>query len=175
MITPEGVPEDAPMRYGYGLVLDELEGNEQVSHGGGIHGFNSYLAHYPREDLTVVALVNLNGPAATQTAQAAALIALGVDLSAPPADLPLSAEDRDRYVGVYDLDVIRVRIFEDGEHLMAQGDGQSAFRLLYQGEHEFRASFDPAVRLTFTVEPDAPVRLTLHQGGASYAGEREPN
>lgn len=79
MITPEGLPESAPMRYGYGLVLSELEGNERVSHRGGIHGFNSLLAHYPGEDLTVVALVNLNGPAADQMAEVAARIVLGLE------------------------------------------------------------------------------------------------
>jgi D-alanyl-D-alanine carboxypeptidase len=72
MIAPRGLPAEAPLRYGYGLVDGELDGWRRISHGGGIHGFNAALAHFPDADLTVVALVNLNGPGAGRTLEAAA-------------------------------------------------------------------------------------------------------
>lgn len=80
MVTPVGIPWYAPRWYGYGLEVGELEGKERVIHGGGIPGFNARLAHYPGEDLTIVTLSNLNGPAAGHVADAAARIVLGLPL-----------------------------------------------------------------------------------------------
>lgn len=84
MVTPRGIPWYAPRRYGYGLEVGELEGEERVVHGGGIPGFNAMLAYYPGEDLTIVTLSNLNGPAAAQVAEAAARIELGLPLEVQP-------------------------------------------------------------------------------------------
>ena len=44
--------------YGYGLGISTVSGRTQVSHGGGINGFNTWLATYPKEKITVVVLRN---------------------------------------------------------------------------------------------------------------------
>lgn len=44
--------------YGYGLVIDELDGRRFIWHNGAILGFQSHVAHFPDEDLTVVVLMN---------------------------------------------------------------------------------------------------------------------
>jgi hypothetical protein len=36
-------------------------GHNVIQHGGGIEGFNTELAYYPEDNLTVVALANVNG------------------------------------------------------------------------------------------------------------------
>ncbi|TVP50061.1 MAG: class A beta-lactamase-related serine hydrolase [Gemmatimonadales bacterium] len=176
MTTPEGLPGGAPMQYGYGLVTGAFEGHPVVEHGGGINGFNALLTHYPEADLTIVSLVNLNGPAANQTAQEAARIMLGID-SDEVADLPLTADERARYVGHYAIEILPTTIFEEGEQLMAQGEGQPPFPLLFQGEvdgaHEFRAAVDPAIRFVFTLEEGRAVALTVHQAGMQFRGVRE--
>ncbi len=177
MTTPEGLPEGAGMQYGYGLIRGALEGVPKVEHGGGINGFNALLSHYPDHELTVVALVNLNGPAANQAAEAAARISLGLKED-EVADLPLSSEDRARFLGRYEIEVLPTTIFEEGEHLMAQGEGQPPFRLLYQGErdpgeHEFRAEVDPSIRLVFTVRDGRAEVLTIHQAGMQFQGPRQ--
>ena len=173
MVTPEGLPESAPMEYGFGLVRGALEGIPKVEHGGGINGFNSALAYYPDEDLTVIALVNLNGPTAGQVAESAARIALGIELD-DAADVPLTADERAVYLGRYDIEVLPLSVFEEEGVLMAQGEGQPAFRILYQGDHEFRAAIDPSIRVVFTVEDGRAVAVTVHQAGMQFRGPRDP-
>ena len=48
--------EEAP--YGFGLFLGERGGVPSVYHGGGINGFNTMLAHYPEQGLTIATLSN---------------------------------------------------------------------------------------------------------------------
>jgi CubicO group peptidase (beta-lactamase class C family) len=49
--------------YALGVVVQTTEGRTVVQHGGGIDGFNTFLAYYPADKLTVVVLANINGPA----------------------------------------------------------------------------------------------------------------
>ncbi len=76
MSTPSGIPEGGPP-YAYGLLRDEFEGVERVHHTGGINGFNAAMAHFPEADLTIAALVNLNGSGAGQMVAGAARALLG--------------------------------------------------------------------------------------------------
>lgn len=47
-----------PPGYGYGLILDALDGRRRVWHNGAILGFQSHLAHYPEEQLTIAVLID---------------------------------------------------------------------------------------------------------------------
>jgi CubicO group peptidase (beta-lactamase class C family) len=44
--------------YGFGLGLVPVAGHPCISHGGGINGFNSFLAHWPEAGLSVAAISN---------------------------------------------------------------------------------------------------------------------
>jgi D-alanyl-D-alanine carboxypeptidase len=46
-------------RYGYGLLMDTLVGHRRIWHNGLIFGFQSHVAHFPDDDLTIAVLVNL--------------------------------------------------------------------------------------------------------------------
>jgi CubicO group peptidase (beta-lactamase class C family) len=47
--------------YAFGVGVDTVNGHKVIDRGGGIEGFNAFLAYYPEDKLTVVALSNLNG------------------------------------------------------------------------------------------------------------------
>jgi CubicO group peptidase (beta-lactamase class C family) len=49
-------------RYGFGVALSELAGRRAVHHGGDVAGYASYLAHLPDDALSVVVLLNTEGP-----------------------------------------------------------------------------------------------------------------
>ena len=49
--------------YAFGVAVETKDGHKVIQHGGGIEGFNTYLAYYPEDKLTVVVLANLNGNA----------------------------------------------------------------------------------------------------------------
>jgi D-alanyl-D-alanine carboxypeptidase len=170
MATPS-VPEGSRSQYGYGLVVDEVEGAARVHHGGGIPGFVSQMAHYPDAGFTVVVLTNVEAGAAYQVEGAMARAVRAIP-ERPPFDGELTREEMERYVGRYATQPIPMRVrIEDGV-LTAQGEGpgQGAFPLVPLGEHEFGAAFDNSLRLVFTVEGDgAATDLTIHQAGMRFA------
>ncbi|MDQ3606503.1 MAG: beta-lactamase family protein [Gemmatimonadota bacterium] len=171
MITPDTLRDGKPLTYGYGLGVSEWEGMRRVHHGGGIPGFGAYLAYYPERDVTIAVLQNTDSRDPALTEDAVARAVLGI--AAPEVkDLPLSAAEGERYAGTYDLGPMQIRVFVDGERVMAQGTGQPAFRLLYQGNHEFRASFDERTRLVFEVSGERAESFTLYQGGATMPARR---
>lgn len=63
--------------YACGLRVRTQGGRKVIDHGGGIEGFNTFLAYYPEDKLTVVVLANLNGPAPGKIAGQLAAIAHG--------------------------------------------------------------------------------------------------
>lgn len=93
-------------------------------------------------------------------------------------DLDVSTEQIARYSGTYLLEIgprtLELRIFERDGRLVSQAAGQPVAALRYQGDHVFVPDFDESVRLVFTVEDGRATRVTLHQGGGEFAGERQP-
>ena len=158
MTTPVTLTSGRPMSYGYGLSIDSLGSHRVIHHGGGINGFISELAHYPDDSLTIAVLANTAPAPSEQIAENIARTAFGMPLrSAPerPGDLPIAADERDRLVGNYRLtgpDGSRrtIRVFVDGQQLMAQMEGQQqAFRLQkQQAPNTFAASGQPG-RIVF--------------------------
>jgi len=76
MTLPFMLEDASETGYGFGLGLAERNGQACVSHGGGINGFNSYLAHYPELGLTIAVISNCSGfnAASTEGAIQAALM-----------------------------------------------------------------------------------------------------
>jgi CubicO group peptidase (beta-lactamase class C family) len=171
MTTPDTLNSGKRLGYGYGLALDEWEGMRRVQHGGGINGFGAFLSYYPEHDVTIAVLENTDAynPARTEEAIARALF----DIAAPEVkDLPLTAEQIARYVGTYDLGRLQLRVFSEGDRLMAQGTGQMAIQLRWQGGDDFRAAFDERVRIIFEPGGERAGALTLYQGGAEMRAPR---
>ncbi|MFY9345748.1 MAG: serine hydrolase domain-containing protein [Planctomycetota bacterium] len=160
-------------RYGFGLMLGEVAEQPCVMHGGGIHGFNSLLLHVPKHDLHVAVISN--SERASSQKLAGAIVRAVLDLPEFVAkDLPIPAPLREQVAGNYRFDAIgmSLRVAAEGEQLVAKGDaeGQQAFRLLFQGEREFRAMFDHAVKLLFDGDGK---QVLLHQGGRIATGVRQ--
>ncbi len=80
MTTSGTLDEGSTTGYGFGLVVGDLEGHPSVSHGGGINGFSTMLAHYPDADLDVVVLSNTTGVHPGRIAELIAKWALGIEV-----------------------------------------------------------------------------------------------
>ena len=61
MSTSGTLNDGSATGYAFGLGVGSLVGHPSVSHGGGINGFTTMLAHYPEADLDVVVLSNTPG------------------------------------------------------------------------------------------------------------------
>lgn len=165
------LPSGTDTGYGYGLARGKLENAQRIAHGGGIHGFVSYLSHYPEQDVTIAVLTNSTGTNPQKLEETLARRVLGIPEPAVE-DRPLAAAERARYVGTYDLGRLQIRVFEEGEKLVAQATNQPATRLLHQGSDEFRPEVDPAIRIVFRVSGERAEGLDLHQAGQVVPARR---
>jgi len=169
MSTPGRLNNGTATGYGFGLGVNTQDGHRQIGHGGGINGFSAMLSAYPDDSLIVVVLANSEEANTGRIAQRIARAAFGI---AEPVvrDLAVSAPERARYTGTYRLnDALDIRVFAQGDSLMAQATGQGAWRLLSQGGGVFLASFDTGVRIVFEMAADRAAALTLYQGAPRRA------
>src|ERR1044072_4640086 len=58
MWTPVKLNDGKTFPYGYGWQIGEIRGQPYVGHGGGIHGFSSFILRLVHDKLTVIVLVN---------------------------------------------------------------------------------------------------------------------
>lgn len=176
MTTPEGAAAQHSSQYGFGLTRAKMGERDVIVHGGGIHGFITANAWIPSAELSVTVLTNSGSARADDLMRQLARAAVGLPLDQPPRPVDLAEADRARYVGVYALQLPGgardFTIAENSDGITAQLQGQQSIPLIYFGEHTFGASFDPSLRLIFTVAEERASKVTLVQGGGRFDGLR---
>jgi len=182
MTTPDTLNGGKRLDYGFGLGTGTFFNHRFVSHDGGINGFQSSAFYFPDDTLNVVVFTN-NGGGPSPNALALNLVRLAYGMNpAPPMPpaAPLDATLRERVQGTYNLQlpnggVLPLRVFSDGDRLLAQGQGQPANPLVYFGNDVFGIAADPSIRITFFFDANrTPTKLTLLQGGVTLDGPRAP-
>jgi CubicO group peptidase (beta-lactamase class C family) len=162
--------------YAFGLAVHAVNGHKVIEHGGGIEGFNTEIAYYPEDKLTVVVLANLNGGVPETIANALAQVAHGekVVLPSERKEITVSPAVLGAYVGTYQLtpDFAIVVTFEGGQ-LMAQATGQPKFPLFAESETKFFLKVVEAEVEFFKNEKGEVTHLILHQGGQDQKGTKK--
>jgi CubicO group peptidase (beta-lactamase class C family) len=165
--------------YGLGVFIENHDGVQVVSHGGGIEGFNTHLAYAPEKQIAVVVLSNVNGGAPGSMGGQLMDTVLGkpVVLASERKPAPISKEELAKFVGVYDLAAtFSLTIAIAGDHLTGQGTGQPAIDMMYQGVKDGHPTFFIApVSAEIEFVPDASGAigsLILHQGGQNIQGKK---
>jgi len=162
--------------YAFGLGVRTVKGHKLIEHGGGIEGFNTYLAFYPEDKLTVVALANLNGDAPEGIASKLAAIAHGetVVLPSERKEITIPSSILAKYVGTYQLtpnfDIVMT--LENGQ-LMTQATGQPKFPLFAESETKFFLKVVDADVEFFKNDKGEVTHLVLHQGGQDVKGTKK--
>jgi CubicO group peptidase (beta-lactamase class C family) len=173
MTTPVALSGGGTFPYGFGLMMGEADGHEVIAHGGGINGFVSHLAYYPKDDLTVAVLCNTESEAADRAGKRIARALLGIP-EAKLRDLPLDEAEAARYVGTYVLDIPDVPplivTYQDGK-LYGQAVGPPV-HFKNQGNGVFQAEVVDA-RLTFPVGGAQAASVTIEQGGGKFTAKRQ--
>ena len=161
-----------PQKDGYalGIVVHKADGVTTLQHGGGIEGFNTFLAYDPDRKLTVVVLGNLNGPSPDKLAKSLMTLARGgaVVLPGERKAASVAPDQLPQYEGVYELAptfAITMRV-KDGK-LMTQATGQQEFELFPESKDRFFLKVVDA-QVEFTRDASGKVTgIILHQGGRS--------
>jgi len=133
MVTPVGKATDSD--YGFGIVTGTLRGVPQLQHGGGIHGFSSYLLYLPGDDVTVAVLYNADSgrPGMLGTGRIANLLAAEAIGRPYPQKTAIAVDEATlrQYEGVYRIDEDAVRVLRvAGGRLTSQRTGGIAYPLI---------------------------------------------
>ena len=194
MSTADSLNSGRKINYGFGLVPGVYNGHKTVSHTGGIPGFATAATYVPDDSLSIVVYTNFDGVSPQALVQNLLRVAYGEApvargaAAAPPAAPPAAAgcvlRRSRRPIAMRSSATTRCRCPAgrrcrsssslDGTRLMAQAQGQDAFELKYLGNYVFGVDFDPALRVTFTLDAGKATKVTLLQGGASFDGFRVP-
>ncbi len=162
--------------YAFGLMVSTVKGHKVIEHSGGIQGFNTQMAFYPEDKLTVIVLSNLAPSAVGEIAARLGAAAHGEKemSTSEKKEIRLPSETLAKYVGTYELRPgINMTIRLDGGQLFSQLSGQARFPLFAESESMF---FPKAMNadIEFTKDPQGKVAgLILHQGGRDQKAERK--
>ena len=161
--------------YACGVSVRTVSGRKVIDHGGGIEGFNTFLAYYPEDKLTVVALANLNGDAPAQIVKRLAAVAHGekVELPSERKEITVAPNILEQYVGTYQLaPKIDMMITLEGGQLISQVSGQGKVPLFATSETKFFPKVVDAEIEFGKDDKGAVAYLVLHQGGRDMKAPR---
>jgi len=161
--------------YAFGLQVHTVNGRKLIDHGGGIEGFNTMLAYYPEEKLTVIVLGNLNGSAPQEIASKLAAVVHGEKVVMPSEHKKVTVNPKlfNGYIGRYELapDFV-LTITREDDHLFAQATGQQKFQVFPESDRDYFLRVIDA-QITFVTDGnDRASELILHQGGRDQHAKR---
>jgi CubicO group peptidase (beta-lactamase class C family) len=162
--------------YACGLGVRTVHGHTEIDHGGGIEGFNTELAYYPDDKLTIVVLANLNGDAPEAIASQLAAVMHGekVVLPSERKAITVPAGLLEKYVGTYEIaPTFSIAITLEGGQLMAQATNQPKFPLFAESETMFFLKLVDAQVEFFKDDKGNVTHLVLHQGGHDGTGTKK--
>ena len=162
--------------YAHGIMVFKEDGNTAYAHGGGIEGFNAWLAYDPDREATVVVLANLNGGAASKLGLQLMKLVQGGEVTLP-SDRKVAAIDPailPEYEGVYALQPqFKITITSEDGRLFGQATGQGKNELFPESTDRFFLKTVDA-QIAFTREEDGAVtELTLFQNGREIPAPKE--
>lgn len=166
--------------YGYGWAFQDFRGYKFISHGGGLHGFVSYLERQPEKQITVVVLCNSTPPPEginpTTNALSIAEYLLWNDMekqSSFASDLAVDENTLKSYTGRYDYGRGAVLIVSlDGRQLNAQMTGQPMFPIFPSSKNEFNWKVVEA-KVKFETDESGNVTHLIHnQNGQQLKAQK---
>jgi CubicO group peptidase (beta-lactamase class C family) len=162
--------------YAFGLQVETVGGHKVIAHGGGIEGFNTEVAYYPDDKLTVVVLGNVNGGAPGDIAGKLAALAHGetVKLPGERKEITLDPKVLERYVGAYQLAPgVDVLITLENKQLFTKLTGQAAIPIFPESETMFFLKVvDAQIEFPKDEIRGKKGQLTLHQNGRDLTAKR---
>jgi CubicO group peptidase (beta-lactamase class C family) len=161
--------------YAFGLNVHNVDGHEVIEHAGGIEGFNTMLAYYPDDKLTVVVLANVNGSAPNEIAGDLHTLAEGgsVVLTAERKVVKIDPPIFDGCVGTYQLAPhFSIAITREGDHLFEQATNHQKVEIFPEGDKDYFLKVVDAQITLVTADQGRTTELILHQRGADQHARR---
>ncbi|MEO6549800.1 MAG: serine hydrolase [Ferruginibacter sp.] len=153
--------------YGYGWLIDSIEGKRRVGHGGGIHGFTTNIARVPEDDVCIILLSNASDAVGDVTNPIFDILYnKEYQLPKERKAIKMPEEKLKQYIGQYEIRpglLVDISI-KDGE-LLASPTGQNP-DMLYAEKEDFFFVKTENIQIQFVRnEKDEVNGFTLYQGG----------
>jgi CubicO group peptidase (beta-lactamase class C family) len=168
--TKENLGDDLVGGYGYGWFVSKWRGLREISHGGGLHGFSSFLLRLPSENFTVVVLAN-SAPAAHEVvpdtlAHDLVRFYLGDKLAPrPEVNKDVSPKAFEPVVGRYGFGGQILTVSKEGDHLFAQFGGEPNLEIFPTSETDFFWK-EVEAQITFVKDKSGKIaKAVLHKNG----------
>ncbi len=178
VLSPESLQKmTTPFKsdYAFGLIVTTVEGHKVIRHAGGIEGFNTFLAYYPEDKLTIVVLSNVNGSAPDEIAEKLAAVAHGqtVKLSTERKEISVDPQVLASYVGTYKFAPgTNMLVTLDHAQLSVKLGGQPTLPVFPESSTSFFLKVVDA-QIEFKRDSSGAVKgLILHQGGHDQLAPR---
>ena len=174
LITEEslGKMKELKNNFGYGMFQIPFFNKRAYGHGGGIDGFQSMLAYFPKEDVAIAYVSNGVVMPINDILIGVLSLYFEKDYTFPSFDtIEIDSDLLNQYSGVYGSSSfpLDIEIFLDGSQLKAQATGQPSFTLTPVSETTF--TFDPArIKITFDLENNA---MLFEQAGTEFLLSRK--
>jgi CubicO group peptidase (beta-lactamase class C family) len=169
--TGENKEDRSEDGYGYGWAIATTRGLREISHGGGLHGFLSYLLRLPKENFTVAVLANCSPPPPGVDpgglAHEVAEFYLAEKLTpreTPKLDTKVSPKTFDAIAGRYDYGGAILTVTREADKVFAQLSGQPRFEIFPKSETNFFWKVVEA-EVTFVKNEKGQVTKAIHKQG----------
>ena len=162
--------------YAFGLHGADRGRTKVIEHGGGIEGFNTFLAYYPDDKLTVVVLANVNGGAPGEIATKLAVVGPRRDGEAAEraqGDYARS-QSAGRYVGAYQMAAGPAMLVTlENNQLFCKLGNQNAIPIFPESQTMFFPKVvDAELEFTKDDAQGKPTEMILHQNGRDQTAKR---
>ena len=161
-------------KYGYGWVIDTLNGKQTIGHNGGIFGFTSDFLRIPQDDICIILLCNKGSDLGGITKGLVNILyGLPYELPQEKKSIDLPAEVLQQYVGEYWIsNDVHLNITLENGQLKGQITGQPKVDLFAQRKDLFFLKVVDA-QLEFERDSTGKVsKVTLYQGGAMISAPK---
>ncbi len=152
MYTAGTLEDGSRIDYGYGWGIRQYQGKAVAEHSGGINGFNTFIARFYEDGVTVIVLSNRVGFPVAKVTAAIARQVMGIAEPTHTA-IPLDGAALDKIAGTYLYETLPLPVTrqDDGTLLLKIGRD---IPLTAQSATEFFSPDDPDVLVTFS-DPQA--------------------
>jgi CubicO group peptidase (beta-lactamase class C family) len=161
--------------YGYGWIVDSTFGRTAMSHGGGIHGFTSFLIRFPEEELVVIMLDNSSNPSVKKVVRSLAAIVLDepYDLPGPKKEIKVAETILKQYAGQYQIaPTFHIDIMVREGRIFAQATNQPEFEIFAEKENKFFLKINDATIEFVKDGSGAVTEMILSQNGRQTKGKK---
>ena len=163
--------------YGFGWIIDTINGKKMVYHSGNIAGFSSVFMRIPQDNICIVLLNNKEGTELETVARKMLDIlyhrSYVIPVSKSPIDLPDSILKK--YIGTYELSNphLTVEIILSNGTLTAHAINGPSFDLFAESEEQFGFMSTPDAEIKFVMDKNGTVtQLILYQNDQENIGKK---